>query len=146
MDETVDYNREIYAEMICDSRGIYVNPYMQRLIRRIKGDDRLILISDACCDEAPERYEDVTDLCFDYSGEISGAKLTLEVACRNMMKHTGASIVDVFRFASANPARVLGFKDRGEIRKGLKADLIVTDHKMNVKHVIISGKPIKTDG
>ena len=33
--------------MICDSRGIHVDPYMQRLIRKIKGEDKLVLISDS---------------------------------------------------------------------------------------------------
>ena len=141
VDETVNYNRDIYAEMICDSRGIHVDPYMQRLIRKIKGDDRLILISDACVFEGPipEGYEGVTDLCFDFEGEIAGSKLTLEVACRNMMKHTGASIVDVFKFASYNPSRAVGLYDRGEIAVGKRADLIFTDHWMNVKTVILGG-------
>lgn len=142
VDETVNYNREIYAEMICDSRGIHVDPYMQRLIRKIKGDDRLILISDACVflGPIPEGYDGVTDLCFDFEGEIAGSKLTLEVACRNMMKHTGASIVDVFKFASYNPSKAVGLLDRGEIAVGKRADLIITDHWMNVKTVILEGK------
>ena len=145
VDETVNYNREIYAEMICDSRGIHVDPYMQRLIRKIKGEDRLILISDACVFDGPvpEGYEGVTDLCFDFEGEIAGSKLTLEVACRNMMKHTGASIVDVFRYASYNPAKAVGFCDRGEIREGLRADLVITDHRMNIQSVILKGEIIK---
>ncbi len=145
VDETVNYNREIYAEMICDSRGIHVDPYMQRLIRRIKGEDRLILISDACVFDGPipEGYEGVTDLCFDFEGEIAGSKLTLEVACRNMMKHTGASIVDVFRYASCNPAKAVGFCDRGQIREGLRADLVITDHRMNIQSVILKGEIIK---
>ena len=142
VDEAVNYNREIYAEMICDSRGIHVDPYMQRLIRKIKGDDRLILISDACWFQGPtpEGYDGVTDLCFDFEGEIAGSKLTLEVACRNMMKHTGASIVDVFRFASYNPSRAVGLLDRGEIAVGMRADLIFVDHWMNVKTVIWGGE------
>ena len=142
VDETVNYNREIYAEMICDSRGIHVDPYMQRLIRKIKGDDRLILISDACWFQGPtpEGYDGVTDLCFDFEGEIAGSKLTLEVACRNMMKHTGASIVDVFKFASYNPSRAVGFLDRGEIAVGKRADLVFVDHKMNVSTVMLGGK------
>ena len=142
VDETVNYNHGIYAEMICDSRGIHVDPYMQRLIRKIKGEDRLVLISDACVFNAPapEGYEGVTDLCFDFAGEIAGSKLTLEVACRNMMKHTGASIVDVFRYASLNPATAIGFTDRGQIAKGLRADLIICDNWMNVKKVILQGK------
>ena len=142
VDETVNYNRGIYAEMICDSRGIHVDPYMQRLIRKIKGEDRLILISDACVFDGPipDGYEGVTDLCFDFAGEIAGSTLTLEVACRNMMKHTGASIVDVFRYASYNPSRAVGLLDRGEIREGLRADLVICDHRMNVKQVFLKGE------
>ena len=43
VDEAVNYNRDIYAEIISDRVGIHVNPYNQRLIRKIKGDDRIIL-------------------------------------------------------------------------------------------------------
>ena len=142
VDETVNYNRDIYAELICDSRGIHVDPYMLRLVRRIKGDDRIILISDACVFDGPipEGYDGVTDINFDYESEIAGSKLSLEVACRNMMKHTGASLVDVFNYASYNPARLLGMTDRGEIAVGKRADLIFTDHKMNVKKVLFAGE------
>ena len=142
VDEAVNYNDGIYAELICDSRGIHVDPYMLRLIRKIKGDDKIILISDRTCYNGPipPGYEGVTDLNFDDVGEIAGSKLSLDVACRNFMKHTGASIVDVFKVASYNPARAVGFTDRGEIRKGLKADLIFTDHKMNIHKVILNGK------
>lgn len=144
VDETVNYNKDIFAEMICDSRGIHVDPYMQRLIRRIKGEDRLVLISDACVFDGPqpEGYEGVNDLCFDWMGEIAGSKLTLEVACRNMMKHTGASIVDVFRYASTNPSKAVGFGDRGMIAKGYRADLIFVDHWMNVSKVILGGEEV----
>lgn len=142
VDETVNYNNSIYAEMICDSRGIHVDPYMQRLIRKIKGEDKLVLISDSCVFDGPipDGYEGVTDLCFDFEGEIAGSKLTLEVACRNMMKHTGASIVDVFRYASTNPSNAVGFTDRGRIAKGLRADLVIVDHQMNIKSVILKGE------
>ena len=145
VDETVNYNREIFAELICDSRGIHVDPYMQRLIRKIKGEDRLVLISDACVFDGPipDGYDGVTDLCFDYEGEIAGSKLSLEVACRNMMKHTGASIVDVFRYASTNPCNAVGFTDRGKIAKGLRADLVICDHQMNIKSVILKGEFVK---
>ena len=145
VDETVNYNREIFAELICDSRGIHVDPYMLRLVRRIKGDDRIMLVSDACVFDGPtpEGYEGVTDICFDYEGEIAGSKLTLDVACRNMMKHTGASLVDVFNFASYNPAKCYGMTDRGEIAVGKRADLIVVNHKMHVEKVILKGEIVR---
>ena len=142
VDEAVNYNREIYAELICDSRGIHVDPYMLRLVRRIKGDDRIILISDAfaCDGPIPPGYEDVHDINFDWQGEIAGSKLTLNVACRNMMKHTGASLVDVFKFASLNPATAVGFADRGEIAVGKRADLVICDYNMNIKKVMLKGE------
>ena len=146
VDETVNYNKEIYAELISDSMGIHVDPYMQRLIRKIKTDDRIILISDQTDHKNPNPpgFEHVTDLNFtpmENGGiDISGSKLTLNVACRNYMKHTGASIVDAFKVASYNPAKVVGLTDRGEIRKGLRADLVITDHWMNIKTVILKGE------
>ena len=142
VDEAVNNNPDIYAELICDSRGIHVDPYMLRLVRRIKGDDRIILISDVYVADGPvpEEFAGVTDINFDWAGEIAGSNLTLEVACRNMMRHTGASIVDVFKYASYNPAKVLGLTDRGEIAVGKRADLVVVDYKMNVQNVIFKGE------
>lgn len=142
VDETVNYNSEIYAELICDSRGIHVDPYMLRLVRKIKGDDRIILISDAyaCDGPIPEGYDDVDDINFDHMGEIAGSKMTLDIACRNMIKHTGASLVDVFKFASTNPARATGMLDRGEIAVGKRADLVFVDYKMKVERVMLAGE------
>ncbi len=141
VDEAVNYNREIFAELICDSRGIHVDPYMLRLVRKIKGDDRIILISDAyaCDGPIPEGYDDVDDINFDHMGEIAGSKMTLDISCRNMIKHTGASLVDVFKFASYNPALAVGFYDRGEIARGKRADLVIVDYKMGVHGVILEG-------
>ena len=149
VDECVNYNNNIYAELICDSMGIHVDPYMQRLIRKIKGDDKIILISDQTIYETIHvpGLEHVTDLNFSYRKDgqidISGSKLTLNVACRNYMKHTGASIVDAFRVASYNPAKAVGLTNRGEIRVGLRADLIFVDIKMNVSTVILAGQIVK---
>jgi len=149
VDECVNYNNNIYAELISDSMGIHVDPYMQRLVRKIKTDDMIILISDQTVHEPMiiPGLEHVTDLNFTYraSGgiDISGSKLTLNVACRNYMKHTGASIVDAFKVASYNPAKVVGLSDRGEILEGKKADLVFVDIKMNVKKVIKNGKVMK---
>ena len=83
------------------------------------------------------------DINFDHTGEIAGSKLTLDVACRNMMKHTGASIVDAFRYAAGNPARALNLLDRGELAVGNRADLVVTDHKMHIKTVILKGEALQ---
>ena len=145
VDEAVNYNREIYAELICDSMGIHVDPYMLRLVRRIKGDDRVILISDAyaCDGPIPPGYDGVDDINFDWSGEIAGSKLTLDIACRNMLAHTGCSVCDAFRFASYNPSRAIGMLDRGEIAVEKRADLVFVDHWMGVQKVIFAGEEVQ---
>ena len=142
VDEYVNYHPDIYAELICDTRGIHVDPFMLWLIRRIKGDERLILITDAYAADGPvpPGYDGANDINFDWTGEIAGSKLTLDVACRNMMKHTGASIVNAFQYASYNPAQAVGFFDRGEIAVGKRADLVFADYKMNVKTIMIKGE------
>ena len=145
VDECVNYNNAIYAELISDSAGIHVEPYIQRLVRKIKSDDKLILISDQTSGQLKSvpGFEHITDLNFSIRRtggiDIDGSKLTLNVACRNYMKHTGASIVDAFKVASYNPAKVVGLNDRGEIAVGKRADLVIVDIKMNVKNVILNG-------
>ena len=142
VDEAVNYNKEIYAELISDRMGIHVVPYMQRLVRRIKGDDRVILISDqfVCDGPIPAGFEEATDLHFDNAGEIAGSGLTLDVACYNFMVHTGCSVVDAFRFASYNPARAVGLSRVGYIEEGNIANLIFVDGKFNVKKTILKGE------
>ncbi len=144
VDETALYNDEIYTELICDKVGIHVAPYMLRLIKKIKGDDRIILISDAFVEHGPkpsdELYEGADDINFDFSGEIAGSKMILDGACRNMMVHTGASICQVFKYASTNPAKLLSLTDRGSVAPGNVANLILTDAEFNVKRVMLNGQ------
>ena len=60
-----------------------------------------------------------------------------------MMVHTGASLCQVFKYASTNPANLLGLKDRGRIAKGNVANLIIVDHEFTVKSVFLAGKQVK---
>lgn len=145
VDETVNYNDGIYAELICDFMGIHVHPYMLRLVTKIKGKDKIILISDAFVADGPPipGCEEAFDINFDHSGEIAGSRLTLDVACSNMMMHTGASLCDVFKYASLNPAKLLHMAEKGQIKVGNDADIILVDHHFNVKKTIIKGELVK---
>ena len=145
VDETVNYNSDIYAEIICDSMGIHVHPYMIRLIKKIKGVDKIILISDAFVADGPPLpgLEDAFDINFDWGGDIAGSKLTLDIACHNMMVHTGGSVCDAFRYASKNPARLLNMTELGEIKQGNIANLIIVDERFNVKKTIFKGEVVR---
>ena len=147
VDETALYNDSIYTELICDKIGIHVAPYMLRLIKKIKGDDKIILIADAFVEHGPipadDLYEGADDINFDFAGEIAGSKMILDGPCRNMMFHTGASLCQVFKYASTNPAKMLGLRDRGSIAIGNVANLITVDDTFNVKSVYLNGKKVK---
>ena len=145
VDEAVWANGGIYAEIISDKIGIHVDPYMQRLVRKIKGDDRVILISDSFVEHGPipPGYDGADDINFDFAGEIAGTRIILDMACRSIMTHTGASICQAFGFASRNPAALLSLGDRGELAVGKKADLVLVDHLFNVRHVFKDGKQLR---
>ena len=120
---------------------------MQRLIKKIKGDDRIILIADSFVEYGPipdgDLYEGADDINFDFSGEIAGSKMILDGPCKNIMMHTGASVCQAFKYASTNPAALLSLTDRGEIAPGMRADIIIVDDKFNVQNVFLGGKQVK---
>jgi N-acetylglucosamine-6-phosphate deacetylase len=93
--------------------GIHVNSELQQMLIHAKGIKRVILITDSTSynNPAPEKYAHVTDLNFDPRGGIAGSKLTLEVACRNVMSHTNCGIAEAFIMAAFNPARAMGMDD-----------------------------------
>ncbi|MBE7062482.1 MAG: amidohydrolase family protein [Clostridia bacterium] len=145
VDETVNYNDGIYAELICDSFGVHVHPYMIRLVKKIKGQDKIILIADSFVADGPPLpgLEEAFDINFDWGGDIAGSKLTLDVACHNMMVHTGGSVCDVFKYASLNPSRLLNMPEIGQIKKGNLANVIIVDQWFNVKNTILKGEIVK---
>ncbi len=146
-DEACLYDDDLYAELICDSMGIHVKPHMLKMVAKIKGLDKLILITDYYPDdcENPEGPiwggEKAPDLGYDSAGWVCGSMMTMDAACRNMMMHTGYGLCHVIRFATINPARMLGIDDRvGSIERGKKANLIIIDDMVNVEKVIFEGE------
>ena len=142
-DEACFLDDDMYAEIICDSQAIHVNKELIKLIIKIKGKEKVILISDSFALEGkcPDRLSHITDLQFDENGDLCGSKLTLNVACRNVIKHTGCSICDAFLMASTNPAKLLGMDGEiGSISEGKLADLVFVDEEFNVEKVMLKGK------
>jgi len=142
-DEACLNDPEMYAELICDSGAVHVNKDLINLIVRTKGVDKVILITDSFVSDlpAPEKLKHITDLIFDENCWLSGSKLTMNVACRNIMSHTNCGIAQAFLMASRNPARAIGLEDEiGTIEAGKRADLVFVDDVFNVKKVILGGK------
>lgn len=139
----------LFLELICDSRAIHVKPANLRLALRTAGPDHVVLITDATIrPHEPQRYakDDVKsspDLNFNEAGQLSGSRLTMDQACRNMMHYTGASLADLFRMASSNPARAIGIDHEvGSLEPGKRANLVFVDEGMNLSDVYLDGKQV----
>ncbi|MDD4544117.1 MAG: amidohydrolase family protein, partial [Clostridia bacterium] len=131
---------DITIELIADSKGIHVREDMLKLIYKIKGRDRLILVTDSTNFTKDNNSTDVNIL---NGTDLAGSALTLNVACFNMMKHTGISIYDALYMASYMPAKLLGIDDKkGSIEPGKKANLILFDDLMKVYEVWLDGQMI----
>ena len=138
--------QDMYAELISDSKGIHVHPEMQQLLLHCKGVDKVVLVTDSTIhnNPTPPEYAHVPDLNFDPNGGIAGSKMTMDMACRNIMTNTSCGITQAFRMASLNPARAIGLDDKiGSIEVGKNADLVFVDDKFNVKKVMQEGKICK---
>lgn len=137
---------EVYAEMISDSMPVHLPADLQRYVLKAKSVDRVILITDSTYyeTEPPEHLRHVTDLSFDEHGGLAGSRMTMDKACRNIMKHTSCGIAEAFLMASTNPARLIGLDGEiGSIDVGKIADLIIVDDKFNVDTVILGGEICK---
>lgn len=142
-DEACMLDNDIYAELICDSMAVHVNPELQRIILKNKGIDKVVLISDSFVSNevAPPGLAHVTDLSFDSLSNLSGSRLTMDMACRNIMRHTNCGIAQAFLLASRNPARAIGMDDEiGTVEAGKKANLVFVDDIFNVKNVMLEGE------
>lgn len=145
-DEFTLYDPDIYAELICDKNGIHVMADMVKMVIRVKGVERIILVTDSIpssgnyTNNEAEGIAFGPDLNYDYEGHLAGSHLTLDNACRNLMRHSGYGLCHAIRMASLNPARLLGMDDEiGSLEAGKQANLILIDDEVRIKKVILEG-------
>jgi N-acetylglucosamine-6-phosphate deacetylase len=142
VDEAVLVHDDIYAEVIPDAEGIHVRPLMLKLIHKTKGTDRVIIITDAMPDAGVDKG-DASDVNWNHLGHLAGSRLTMDKAVRNMMVHAGVGMVDAFRMASLNPAKVIHMEDQmGSIAQGKRANLLLIDEEIRIQQVILHGQTV----
>lgn len=146
-DEYTLIEPDVYAEIIVDENGIHVHPDTVRMIIRAKGVEHVILITDGMKADGDFKNDEAggiaygPDLNYDYEGKLAGSHLTMDGAVRNVMKHTGYGLCHAVRFATLNPARLLGLDNEiGSLEEGKKANLVLIDDTVNVKKVFFEGE------
>ncbi|WP_371381791.1 N-acetylglucosamine-6-phosphate deacetylase [Sporomusa aerivorans] len=138
------------CELIADN--IHVHPAMQRLLVKLAGGERLVLITDAMraalmpdgnYDLGGQQVRVANGTARLESGVIAGSVLTLNRAVANFWQTSGLPLHEVLAMATRNPARKLGLeRERGSIAPGLAADMVVFDNDITPIETVIKGKTV----
>ena len=141
---------DVTCDFIAD--GIHLDPQILRLLLKLKGADRLSLISDAVAaagmgDGNYEIWGETITVkdgrTSNARGAIAGSVIIMLDAVRRML-FVGASEVEVAKMAATNPARLLGIdQECGSIEEGKRADLVALDSSGNIVLTMIGGKAVK---
>ena len=140
---------EVTCDFIAD--GVHLDPQMLRLLLKLKGSDRLSLISDAVAaagmgDGEFEIWGETITVkdgrTGNARGAIAGSVITMLDAVR-MMLSLGGSEVEVAKMAATNPARLLGIdQECGSIEEGKRADLVALDREGQVVLTLVGGQTV----
>jgi N-acetylglucosamine-6-phosphate deacetylase len=128
--------------------GVHVHPSMLALAVKAAGAGRIALTTDqtAAAGSPPGRYVIAGRETFSdgisarlADGTLAGSVATMDHLVRVMAALPGVSLRQAVEMASATPARFLGF-DRGEIRAGSTADLVVLTPDLRVRLTLVGGR------
>ncbi|OGT63260.1 MAG: N-acetylglucosamine-6-phosphate deacetylase [Gammaproteobacteria bacterium RIFCSPHIGHO2_12_FULL_45_12] len=140
-------SNEVVAELIVD--GMHLHPAMVELAMRIKGKDRLLLVTDAM--RAKCRGDGQYDLGGQpvtvkngratlTDGTLAGSTLRMPQAIKNMADFAHCSLEEAIYMATCTPARVLGLsRQKGSIEVGKDADLVILNDAFEVVSTLLAG-------
>lgn len=137
---------EVHTEIIPD--GIHSAPEMVDFAYRMKGAQRLIVITDAMRAKglADGEYELGGQAVFVQdgaarlaNGSLAGSVLTMDAALRNIIAYTGCTLEDAVRMTSVNAANELQLTQKGSLAIGKDADIVLLDEALQVQETIHRG-------
>jgi N-acetylglucosamine-6-phosphate deacetylase len=165
MANTVNRHRNPFWPQLSDDRlmisiigdGFHLLPEQIRTFWKVKGTDNTIITSDVTSFAGLPPGEFTTSegvtieltadgmLRYPAQNVLYGSAAPITKGVGHVMKVTGCSLADAVHMASTNPARLYGLSDRGEIRPGLRADLVlftIEDFKIQVQSTIVEGNTV----
>ncbi len=149
---------DLTVEVIAD--GCHLPKALLQLIYKIKGADRIALVTDATNAAGQNVTESILGsrkngikvIVEDGVAKLpdrqsfAGSVATTDRLVRTMHKLAEVKLVDAVRMATLTPARIIGFDNtKGSIAPGKDADIILFDSDINVKRTIIGGKTVYTN-
>ena len=145
---------DVYVEMICD--GIHLMDPMIDIIARLKGPDRMMIITDsmraAGCPDGDYSLGGlpvvVTGGCArvrnaDGSiGPIAGSTTLYYKGLQRLVRVTGLPLSEAVKATAYNQCRSLGIRDRGEIAVGQAGDVVLVDDELKPVKTIVGGEVV----
>ncbi|MGH2563253.1 MAG: amidohydrolase family protein, partial [Ginsengibacter sp.] len=144
---------EMDVEIIAD--GVHLPPPLLKLVFKIKGPDRIALITDAMrAAGMPEgesilgsRHNGLPVIVEDGVAKLpdrtsfAGSVATANRLLKTIVQIADVSIINAVKMLTTTPARILNVSDRkGELVAGKDADIVIFDDDFNIQTTIIKGK------
>jgi len=134
----------VSADLICD--GIHVHPLTVAFASRALAE-RMLLITDQIAPPDPAAAFGSGALRAERgawrtpSGGLAGSLLCMDGALRNANQFAELSILEAVAACTLRPARLLGMEaERGSLRVGARADLVVLDADLSVRETWVEGR------
>ena len=137
----------VTCDVIAD--GIHLDPFMLRLLLKVKSERGISLISDAISAAGRgdgdyriwgETISVKEGRTSNAAGSIAGSVITMLDAVR-LMRSLDASYVQLAQLAASNPAHVLGLDHEcGSIEVGKRGDLVALDETGKVKLTLVGDR------
>ena len=142
-------DRAIYCECICD--GIHLNMTTVRLVYKLIGDEKMVLVSDSLRAAGLKDGEytlgglDVfvkNGVARLSDGTIAGSTANLHQCVKNIVA-AGIPFESACKMASYTPAVAAGLDRVGCIKEGNFADILILDSNYDIVKVFVDGKEFK---
>ena len=137
---------QVYCGLILDH--LHVHPLSARIAALCKGEDKLILVTDAMAHTGSELQvlpylqteirRDGLKLTLP-EGTLAGSALDMNTALRHFCQDLALPLTAGLKALSTNPAALAGLDDMGQLRSGAMANMLLLDNNLNMQRCWLQG-------